>query len=111
MQIHMLLSLCITLLITPAYITDTLEPPPDLSLDGRPVSITEDQIVAGLDDRRGVIKSPSVEQEREISTSKQEAFLMLAAQMDDLVPEDQQVEPPESPGTRHQRACTLLRSK
>ncbi len=50
-----------------------------------------------MDERHGVIKSPSEEEEKEKARQKQEAFIALAAQLDDQVDIVAVVEPPGSP--------------
>ena len=46
-----------------------------------------------LDERRGVVKSPTEEEAKEIEESKKEAFLFLAGQLSD----QQDLEPARSP--------------
>lgn len=64
---------------------------------GRPGDISEDHIFPEMDERHGVIKSPSEEEEKEKARQKQEAFIALAAQLDDQVDIVAVVEPPGSP--------------
>lgn len=64
----------------------------------RPVAIISsdssdhDQIIPTVDDRHGVVKTPSEEESRFISQQKQEAFLTLASQLDQMTTDDDDIQ-------------------
>ena len=63
--------------------------PPSEELE-RPTSITseEEQIVPKVDERHGLIKSPTAEEQDEISRQKQDALAVLAQQLEGQIEQD-----------------------
>jgi len=72
--------------------------PPSEELE-RPTSITsdEEQIVPKVDDRHGLITSPTTEEQEEITRQKQEALAALAQQLEDQIEQDIVVDENEVP--------------
>ena len=65
-------------------------------------SLVEDYIIPEVDERHGVIRTPTDDEEREISTQRQQAYLELAAQLDDAEPQELVQPPSPEQGTRAQ---------
>ena len=76
-------------------------------LTGSELSITEEGIVPLVDERRGIIKTPSEEEETLVATLKKEAYIGLAQALNDDV--ELEVERTISPGM-HPAPCYVKES-
>jgi len=72
-------------------------------LDRRPDSITEESLFAEVDERHGVVKSPTTDEEHAIASQKMEAYLALTEQMNEAVSVEAVI-PPDSIETGTQQA-------
>lgn len=62
-------------------------------------SLVEDYIIPEVDERHGVIKTPTEEEEREISDQKYQAYMELAHQLEEAEPQELVLPPSPQQGT------------